>query len=275
MHELRSTLVRGERRTTLASKARPAGGARAGGLASISVRREEARRCNQRQEDRQVRVIEEAVIRFQRKLHEVPVLNVSSRGAMIATDLQPRIGARITIRFGECNETGCLVRWVRGGRIGLEFERETLVIAADDSCKRLVSGRRQGEHPTFELRKQRAPRQSSMLVAQLHWPAGSMAVRLRNISSSGAMIQAGQDLGVDCEVVLEIPGIAAIPGRVKWCRAHQVGVAFDQSFDLDDLTRPPTPAERIDYVKPDYLRDEADPNSPWAARWTRLTAGDL
>lgn len=275
MHEVRSALVRGERRTTLASKARPATGGRAGGLAAISIRREESRRCNQRQEDRQVSLIEQAVIRFQRKLHEVPVLNVSSRGAMIAAELQPRIGARIAIRFAECNETACVVRWVRGGRIGLEFERETLVIAADDSCKRLVSGRRQGEHPTFELRKQRAPRQSSMLVAQLHWPAGSMAVRLRNISSSGAMIQASEDLGVECEVVLEIPDVAAIAGKVKWCRAHQLGMQFDQPFDIDDLTRPPKPLERIDYVKPEYLRDEKDPNSPWAARWTRLTAGDL
>ena len=276
MHELRSTLVRGERRNALAAK--PAAGARRtrdGGLAGIAIRREEARRCNQRQDDRHVEVVETAVLRLQRKLHEVAVRNVSARGAMIECDLQPRIGARAEIRFGDCNETSCVVRWVRGGRIGLEFDRDTLVIGANDDRRRLVSGRREGEHPTYELRKQRLPRQSSMVLASLHLQSESMPVRLRNISEEGAMLEAGADLEVDCAIVLEIPDVAALSGQVKWCRSGQVGIRFDVPFELATLTRPATPGERIDYVKPDYLRSEADPNSPWAARWTRLTAGDL
>jgi hypothetical protein len=277
VHELRSTLVRGERRTALASK--PAAGSarppKKGSLAGIAVRREESRRCNQRGDDRHVELVECAVVRFQRKLHEVTVRNVSARGTMIESELLPRIGARLDIRFAGCNDTGCIVRWVRGGRIGLEFDRETLVIGEDDHRRRLVSGRRQGEQATFELRKQRAPRQSSMLVAALHWLNGSTSVRLRNISASGAMIQAGEDVDEDREIVLEIPDIAAIPGRVRWCRSGQIGIHFDQPFDLATLTRPAQPSEKIDYVKPDYLRSDGDPNSPWAARWTKLTAGDL
>lgn len=275
MHELRSELVRGERRTTLARKARPASRTRDGSLTGISIRREETRRSDQRQEDREVKLVEEAVIRFQRKCHDVSVLNVSSRGAMIESELLPRIGARLDIRFAGCNETSCIVRWVRGSRVGLEFEKETLVIGADQSRARLVSGRREGEHPTLEIKKQRAPRQSSMLAAKLHWPTGSMSSRLRNISSDGAMINASEDLPFGCEVVLEIPNLAAIPGRVRWCRSKQIGVQFHEAFDLEELTLPAKPAESIDYLKPDYLRTETDANSPWAARWTRLTAGDL
>jgi len=277
VHELRSTLVRGERRTALASK--PAAGgarkARNGSLAGIAVRREETRRCNQRGDDRHVELIERAVVRFQRKLHEVTVRNVSARGAMIEGELLPRIGARVDIRFAACNETGCVVRWVRGRRIGLEFDRETLVIGEGDERRRLVSGRRQGEQPTLELRKRRAPRQSSMLVARLHWLNGSTPVRLRNISAEGAMIQAGEDVDEDREIVLEIPDIAAIPGRVRWCRTGQIGIHFDEPLDLATLIRPAQRAETVGYVKPDYLRSEGDPNSPWAARWTKLTAGDL
>ena len=277
MHELRSNLVRGERRKTLVSKPAAAAGkpARNSSLAGIAVRREESRRCNQRGDDRHVELVERAVIRFQRKLHEITVRNVSARGAMIESDLLPRIGARLDIRFTGCNETVCVVRWVRGGRIGLEFDRETLVIGQDDHRSRLVSGRRQGELPTFELRKQRSPRQSSMLVASLHWLNGSTSVRLRNISADGAMIQAGEDVDEDLETVLEIPDVAAIAGRVRWCRSGQIGIHFNQSFGLATLTRPAQPSEKIDYVKPDYLRSDGDPNSPWAARWTKLTAGDL
>lgn len=275
MHELRSTLVRGERRKTLSSKSAGARRGGDGGLAGIAIRREETRRCNQRQDDRHVELVDRAVIRFQRKVHEVAVRNVSSRGAMIESGLTPRIGSRLEIRFADCNETSCVVRWVRGGRIGLEFDRETLIIFANDDRGRLVSGRREGEQPTIELKKQRAPRQSSMLIAQLHWMGRSIAVRLRNISTDGAMLQAGEDVEEGREVTLEIPDIAALAGRVRWCRSGQVGISFDAPFDLETLTRPAARRETIDYVKPDYLRSDGDPNSPWAARWTKLTAGDL
>ena len=278
VHELRSTLIRGERRIPLANKAAGAGTQRAkdGSLTGIKIRREETRRCDQRRELRHANIVDQATIRYQRRLYEVPVLNVSSRGAMLESDLRPRIGARIEIRFADCNETSCFVRWVRDGRIGLEFEKETLVIGANDVRQPIVSGRREGEHPSIAVRKQRAPRQSSMLRAQLHWPTGSMPVRLRNISADGAMLQAGQDLDEDSDIVLEIPHAAAIPGRVRWCRSKQIGIHFNDVFDLNALIHPDDHVpEQPEYLKPDYLQSETDPNSPWAARWSRLTPDDL
>ena len=273
MHELRSTLVRGERRVPLASKGSGAARAKDGSLAGIKIRRDETRRCDQRREERRV-IFDQAVIRYQRRSCEVAVVNVSSRGAMIQCDLLPRIGARIEIRFADCNETSCIVRWVRGGRIGLEFDKETLVIGANDLGG--VGGRRRGELPPIAIRKRRAPRQSSMLRAELHWTAGSMPVRLRNISADGAMLQAIQDLDEDSEIVLEIPHAAAIPGRVRWCRSKQIGVHFNDVFDLATLINPDgDECESPYYLKPDYLKSEKDPNSPWAARWSRLTPDDL
>lgn len=276
MHELRSTLIRGERRDPRAAKATGARRATDGGLAGIRIRREEARRCDQRSEHRHVNIVDHATLRYLRRLHEVAVLNLSSRGVMIECDFRPRIGARLAIRFADCNETACSVRWVRDGRIGLEFDRETLMIGANDVHRPIVAGRREGEQPPIAFRKQRAPRHSSMIRAQLHWPAGSMPVRLRNISASGAMIQAGQDLETDSDIVLEIPHAAAIPGRVRWCRSRQIGIHFSIELDLDALIRPRgDAAEMPEYLKPDYLRTEQDPDSPWAARWSRLSPDDL
>ena len=278
MHELRSTLVRGERRDPLATKSSGARGKRAndGSLADITIRREETRRCDQRRETRRANIIDQATLRHQRRLYEVPVLNLSSRGAMVECDLRPRIGARMDIRFADCNDTACSVRWVRDGRIGLEFDKETVMIGANDVRRPIIGGRRAGEHPTIAVRAQRAPRQSSLLRANLHWPGGSMAVRLRNISQDGAMLQAGQDLDEHSEIVLEIPHAAAIPGRVRWCRSKQIGVHFNDVFDLEMLINPSeAQPEQPDYVKPDYLRTETDPNSPWAARWSRLSNDDL
>lgn len=277
MHEIRS-FVRGERRGPLASKSAPAPRSRDGSLSGIRIKREESRRSDQRSEPRHLDVIDQALLRYRKASHQVAVLNVSRRGAMVKADLEPHIGARLEIRFPDCNPTDCYVRWVRDGRIGLEFGKETLLIGANDERERFVSGRRQGEHPTVAMKSERGPRHGLVLMAQLHTRYGSMSVKLRNISTEGVMLEAEQDLDPWTEVVLEIPG-SAIPGRVRWCRSRQVGISFDDPFDLDVLlsTDPQAPKAPAgpDYLKPDYLRDETDPGSPWAARRERLTLDDL
>ena len=150
------------------------------------------------------------------------------------------------------------------------------MIGANDVHRPIVGGRRQSGRPAIAVRKQRAQRHASMLRGQLHWRSGSMPVKLRNISTDGAMLQAIQNLDEDSDIVLEIPHAAAIPGRVRWCRSRHIGVLFNDVFDLEELLRPADAAPRpADYVKPDYLRTEMDPDSPWAARWSRLSPDDL
>ena len=278
MHDLRSTLIRGERRDPVARKGAGAPEHRGqdGSLTGITIRRQESRRSDQRHEPRHVHVLDSATLRQKRQIAEIPLLNLSSRGAMVECDWRPRIGARLMIRFADCNETACSVRWVRDGRIGLEFDKETVMIGANDVHRAIVGGRRQGEHPAITLCKQRAPRQASMLRAQLHSRSGTMAVKLRNISGSGAMLQATDDLPEDFEVVLEIPRAAAIPGRVRWCLNKQIGIRFTDELDLESLLRAPEEVrEQPDYLKPDYLRSEMDSDSPWAAKQSGLTIRDL
>lgn len=275
VHDIRSTLFNKERQVTLASKSAARGGG-SGSLARVRIRREEARTSDQRREDRHIDVIGRAEIRYQRQTHDVPVLNVSAHGAMIRSDLEAQIGARIDIQFEECNWTQCHVRWVRGGRVGLEFEKETLIISANDSVSRLVSGRRAGEHPTIAIKSERAPRQHLILRGLLHWQSGSMPVRLRNISSQGAMVDGTQDLEAGEPVVLELPGGIAVEATVRWCQSKHIGVRFDQPFDpaAVALAQEETPAQ-VDYVKPDYLKSDGKADSPWAARWEKLQRDDL
>jgi len=277
MHEIRSTLVRGERRQPLARKTSAAPATGGGSLTAIRIRREEARRSDQRREGRQLNVVDTATIYWRGGSREVPVLNLSSQGAMIECDLAPRIGARIEIQFADCNRTRCFVRWVRDGRIGLEFDEQTLVIAPRSANGVAIGGRRAGEQPTVAVRKSRLPRHALILRGELHSPTGSMPVRLRNISIEGAMLEASCDLRPETAVVLELPGVVAAPARVRWCRSRQIGIRFDETFDLSALScageaaEPQSPA----MLKPDYLRSETDPESPWAARWERLSPDDL
>jgi hypothetical protein len=274
VHDIRTTVFNKERQVTLASKSARGGGS--GSLARVRIRREESRTCDQRREDRHIDVIGRAAIRYERETHDVPVLNVSAHGAMIRSDLEPQIGARVDIQFEECNWTQCHVRWVRGGRVGLEFEKETLIISANDSGSRMVSGRRAGEHPTIAIKNERAPRQHLILRGQLHWGSGSMPVRLRNISGQGALVDGTQDLEAGEPVVLELPGGIAVEATVRWCQSKHIGVRFDQPFDPAVLAQGhDEPPAQSNYVKPDYLKSDGKADSPWAARWERLNRDDL
>lgn len=279
MNEFRAVMNGARPAVALASKRGGAGrpaGADGASLAGIRIRREEARKCNQRREDRHLDAVDRAELRFGRATRDVAVLNVSSRGAMIACDLQPAIGARIDLRFADCNRTSCLVRWVRSGRIGLEFARETLIIGASGAGERIVGGRREGERPTLAVKSERAPRHGLILRGELHWAEGSMPVRLRNISIEGAMLEGVRDLPPACQIVLEMPGGIAAAGEVRWCRSRQIGLRFEGPFDLEALARPAEdePA-RADYVKPDYLKSDGAADSPWSARWDRLDPDSL
>jgi hypothetical protein len=275
MHEMRASLIHGEKRMPLSRKdaVKPAPGPEEASLGSIKIRRTEARRCDQRREPRKFEIIDTAVIRYQGRNHPVSVRNLSSRGAMIDCPLVPGIGNRIDIAFPGCNPTVCSVRWVRDGRIGLEFAKETLVLVEDRDAP--IGGRREGEHTTIAIKRERQPRQVLFLRGELHWSQGSMPVKLRNISTQGMMLDCSTDIPAGSPVVVEIPGGQAVSGTVCWCRSRQVGVRFDSELDLDSLVAPPAEVERNDYVKPEYLKSDGEASSPWSARWERLSLDDL
>ena len=66
-------------------------------------------------------LVERGALTFRGNDHIVPVLNISARGTMIESDLEPRLGESVTIRFEGCSPIYAFVRWVREGRIGLNF----------------------------------------------------------------------------------------------------------------------------------------------------------
>jgi hypothetical protein len=197
---------------------------------------------------------------------------------MIQAAIEPRIGERMQISFDGCNRTDCTVRWLRAGRIGLEFDRETEVIASAAVKELVVSGRRAGEEPTPEASAQpeRPPRQSLLWKAVLHWDHGTLQVRVRNISAEGAMLETRGELPADTGVVLDLADGGSVPGSIRWARGGQLGVRFDRRFDVRTLVRHEAPAEHSPaVVKPQYLESELDPDSPWAAAWDKFTPEDF
>ncbi|MGQ0559488.1 MAG: PilZ domain-containing protein [Sphingosinicella sp.] len=122
MHEFRTALRNGEVPVSagpVASKERCRRASEAT-LCNIAIPREERRRTNQRREDRFAGLIDRATITFRRKKSLVPVVNVSSGGLMIESALMPWIGERVGVEIEGHDRIEAVVRWVRGGRIGLD-----------------------------------------------------------------------------------------------------------------------------------------------------------
>ncbi|MBV8685529.1 MAG: PilZ domain-containing protein [Alphaproteobacteria bacterium] len=285
MHEIRSSILSGEARpaTPVARKSKAGrGGEGLGGLTKIAIRRQEARVTDQRIEDRLRNVVEETTILFRRRRIDVRVVNVSSRGAMIAADIEPRIGEKIDLLFAEPNRTKCAVRWVREGRIGVEFLNETIFWETKDGeapvfkaepAERTAPGTGTGPRDVVE----REPRQALLRRGTLYWSGISIPVRLRNISARGARLESEREFVPGSEVELDLGESGFQVAEVRWSKDGQVGLRFAGEFSLDSLA--PAPAAVAgpapDVLKPAYLETELRPDSPWAARFERLSLTDL
>jgi hypothetical protein len=96
-------------------------------LAGDLIPRMQRRIIDQRSEERYAGIVNRAVIVFRGQDYIVPVINISSRGTMIECDIMPRIGETIVIHFDHCSPIQGFVRWVRNGRLGLNFGHELIL----------------------------------------------------------------------------------------------------------------------------------------------------
>lgn len=96
-------------------------------LAGIPIRRGRNRNVEQRSEERFDDIVDNAVIYFRGEQHKVRVVNISSRGTMIETDLVPRLGEPVLVQFEACSRIQAFARWCRDGRIGLNFGHEIVL----------------------------------------------------------------------------------------------------------------------------------------------------
>ena len=293
MHEIRSSILGDDKAASpVARKSKPKRDADGGlgGLTKIAIRREEARVTNQRAEDRLRDRVEQSIIHFRRRKYVVRVVNVSSRGAMIESDIEPRIGEPLDIQFTDDNRTRCLVRWIREGRIGLEFVDETIlwdctVAQAPTFRQELREVRREEEESRSEDESvaarpvvDRRPRHTLLRKGSLYWAGVTIPVRLRNISPGGAKIESDQELRPGTEVELDLGESGYQMAEVRWAKDGQVGLRFADDFDIASLapsSHPEGETAPPEMLKPAYLETELRSDSPWAARFQRLSMTDL
>ena len=103
------------------------GAAHARRLCGEMIERAERRAVDQRSEARHENLVDCSTLFFRGGVHMVPVVNISTRGAMIVCALEPRIGESVIIRFEGCSPIYAAVKWVRNGRVGLGFGTELII----------------------------------------------------------------------------------------------------------------------------------------------------
>jgi PilZ domain-containing protein len=290
---IRAEIIRGEgRKPILKEKRRKQSETKA--LTDIAISREESRRTNNRDQDRFRLTGAVFRVTYQGTEFEAELINLSGGGAMIAADLLPNIGERLHLHLGEGGEIECVVRWIKAGRLGLEFAHETQLQCSDDEQASLLrdviardfpeerfAARRSGSSaeapvPEPDQADQRsAIRHPLIWWGDLHHGSHSWHVRLRNISATGALVECPGRLRIDSEVLLDMGKAGALTASVTWAVGDHVGLKFDEPFDLQCLSQTKPGVTPPMWLRPAYLEGQVEADSAWDPSWERLSVDDL
>jgi hypothetical protein len=274
-------------------KAKKPKGAKAEALDSIAVARESRQRIDSRGEDRHRLIGERAGVTHGGRRHEVELINLSGGGAMIEGAISPMLWDRVTLHLGEHGDMECAVRWIRDNRIGLEFAHETRL---ECDAGKLASVLRevitrsfpdlefdepepqpqpqsfQPQEPNEEHRD--APRHPLVWSGVLHHDYQSSKVRVRNISSTGAMIESDTPVRVGAQPLLELSDAVSVSATVEWAVGDQVGLSFHTPFDLSLLAQSRPSVAPPTWAPPSYL-DTPGARKSSQDHWNRLTVLQL
>ncbi len=293
MNKFRSAILRGTKSAPSTPLVATKKGRKASGddLNSVSIARETQRSADHRDEDRHRLARETATIAYKSKRLEVDLINLSGGGAMIEADIDPRLWDRVDLYLGAGSPIECAVRWLKGGRIGLEFAHETRIECDDAQRDALLLDVIRRSFPDLPVTAAAAaapaeavaeaptePADASRRADIRHpliwngsilWQHDVHNVRLRNISSSGVLIDSQVIFPEGNEVLLDLGASGQYFATVGWSRSGQAGLVFKQPFDVSVLAaaKPDVAPQR--WNKPSYLDLESGQESPWASEWDR------
>lgn len=264
-------------------------GAKADTLNSVAVTREETRRGNTRDGDRHRLPDEQVRVSHNGEAHEVQLINLSGGGAMVSGAFEPMLWDAVELHLGENGTIECAVRWIKGGRIGLEFAHETRLDCSAGERADVLRAVIAKSFPEVEIETPAAdsppvPQSDEHRIVRrhpliwsgvLHHDFQSTPCRLRNVSETGAMIECSAALRVGAEPMLQLGQEIQLDTRIAWVAGDTAGLRFARPFDLTLLAgaRPEVAAPR--WQPPSYLQPGAAADSPWDEQWDRMSLGEL
>ena len=152
------------------------------------------------------------------------VLNLSQTGAKIETSLPLKPRATLTLEIRSDLKVAGIVRWARGGAVGIEFDNPVDV-------SRFLS-RQQAKLGRV---KPRAPRYVCDAEATVNTDNETSIFKVRDVSLSGAGLAGELPLRPDDEVLVTIFGLKPRRAKVIWANADGVGITFLKPLDFRDF----------------------------------------
>jgi hypothetical protein len=264
-------------------------GAKADDLHSVAVAREETRRANNRLSDRHRLVQERVSVTYESNSYEEELVNLSGGGAMLTASFNPMLWDRVDLHLGEHGTIECAVRWIRDGRIGVEFAHETRLDCSADELALLLretigrsfpdmefaTAQAQGAPKSAAAESRRAKRHPLIWSGVLHHDFESTPVRLRNISATGAMVETTAMIAVGSEPLLQLGEDVSVSTRVEWAVGDQIGLSFLSYFDMQQLAQSPPEVAPEEWDRPACLDKANALGTPWDPRWERLSLSEL
>jgi PilZ domain-containing protein len=105
-------------------------------------------------------------------------------------------------------------------------------------------------NPITNRRSRRAP---VLLNATLDTAYGAVAVKLRNLSEQGALVEA-DSLPAEGETVHFLRNDLRLQSRIVWVQGRYAGVAFDRPLNREDVLRNVPVSAARPKPKPDFKR---------------------
>ena len=99
----------------------------------------------------------------------------------------------------------------------------------------------------------REPRQRLMRRAVTSIDGEKLEVRLRDISSAGALAECPIPVAPGTELTIDIVGVGPMQGVVRWAQANKFGIQFVQAFDLGRLAQAPGKPQSAPVMRPWYI----------------------
>ena len=99
----------------------------------------------------------------------------------------------------------------------------------------------------------REPRQRLMRRAITCIDGEMVEVRLRNISSMGALVECPVPLSPEADLAIDIVGVGPVRGIVKWAQSGKFGVQFTNAFDLARLAPKKEKGNEVTMLTPWYV----------------------
>ncbi len=284
-NEFRASLRGGARKPVIVAEKYAQSDPSAEGLEGVKVPRSEFRRKDQRGEDRHRLADEHAVVRHEGESHAVELINLSQGGAMVVADFSPNLWDQAFLVLGEGGELECAVTWIRDGKLGLVFAHETQIDCDSTTRDDLLRDVIRNSFPDVEIKerpasepdqKRAATRHPLIWSGVLHHDFEWEAARLRNISATGALIECSAKVQAGANVYLDLKEAGRVAARISWSRGDQIGLLFDEPFDVASLSKAKPILASKAAAKPHFAPygRECD-QSPWAPQWNRLSIDDL